>query len=213
MPHEKAAVGHPGVELEVVVVEGFLERREAGMRFLAAQMTRGVVGEQAPGDGDQVAAVGHVVGRQVDDVDGLERAAPAEDGRRVVTEHGQVGDVAAGRHAFGDRTHQPHDTATRQAVHARRVGGLERRATAERRLRLVGHAVRHEQDAFTHHVGSRRPAHAPGISRRRREPSSGAPRGRRTWGDTARCRSSARRRRPSWWRRPRRWAPNRTCRR
>ena len=204
-PHEQIAVAHAGVELEVPVAQRLLERREAGVRLVVREMAGGVVGQHAVGDGDEVAAVRHVVRREVDDVDRLERAAPAEDGRRV---------VARARRDW-----------------RRRCPAASRRGSC-----APGRRRRRARDASMCGVcaassGVRPPSAACGSSAMpsgtsstrlgmgsltrlsRPAPSAAARRARRTWAGTARCRSSARRRRPSWSRRPPRSAPSRSGRR
>ena len=197
-PHEQTAIGHAGVELEAVAVERLAERGEAAVRRVVVDVAGRVVTHDAAVHRDEVAAVGDVVGAELHDVDGLERAAAAVDGSRIVAEHRQIADVAAGGHAHGYRPHDAHRAARDEAVHGGRVSRLQRRAPAELVLRLVSHAVGHEQHALGGrgaHVAAR-PARlsTARLSSPLRARASAAARSSRTWAGTARCRRSAPRR-------------------
>jgi hypothetical protein len=148
-PDQQIAVADAGVELEGAAAQFGLQGRDAAAAFLRRDVAGGVVLHNAVVDGDEVAAIGDIARAEVDaDVGGLQRATPAVDGRRVVAQHGQIGDVAARRHALRHGAHQTHGTGTRQLVHVRGVRDRQRRAPAELRNGIVGHAVRYEQDAF-----------------------------------------------------------------
>ena len=221
-PDEQVTVADADVELVRIAAELVLQCLDAATSLVAADVARGVVLHEAAGHGHEVEPVGDVVRTQLDAEGGrLERAAPAEDGGRVVPEHRQVGDVAAGRHAVGDGVRQAAYAAAGETVHGGRGRRLQRRPAAEGGLRLVGHAVGDEEDALAHQLpSSARPGrrrHGARLVRgsvtpSRPAPSSATARARRTWGDSARCRSSGPRRRPSWSRRPRRSAPSRSGR-
>jgi hypothetical protein len=120
-------------------------------RVLAGDVTGGEVVHDALDDPHQVAAVGHVLSADIHtDARRLEGRAPRVDGPGVVAEHGEVGNVAAGRHALGHGAHHPDDSLTGEPVEVRRVGRLEGRPARQLRERLVGHAVGHHHDPPTH---------------------------------------------------------------
>jgi hypothetical protein len=166
-PDHEVAIGHAGVELELRASQSFLQPRHDPPRVVGRYVAGREVAHHPVVDRHQVAAPGGVVGAQIDaDVRRLERRAAGVDRRRVVPQHREVGDVAAGRHARRHRLHEAHRAGGRQSVHARRHGGLEGRAATEFVERLVGHAVGDQEDVLQHGPGDERHARALTGSRR-----------------------------------------------
>ena len=86
-PDHQVAVAHAGVELEGAAAQRGLQGRDAAAALVRGDVPGGVVLHDAVDDRHEVAAIGDVAGAEIDaDAGGLERAAPAVHGRRVVAQ-------------------------------------------------------------------------------------------------------------------------------
>ena len=151
-----------GVEAHAVapVAERGVERGDDQVALLAGDVAGGEVDhrvDRASSDGDEVAAVRDLVGREVDaHRRGLDRRATGVVLGGVVPEDREVADVAARRQALRDDLGRgrPRRCAARprQVRHARR---FERRAAVELGERLVGAAVGDEHDVLHRAHGTR----------------------------------------------------------
>ena len=149
----QVAVLDAGVEAHAVapVAERGVERGDDRVALLAREVAGGEVDHRAVGvDGDEVAAVRDLVGRELDaHRRGLDRRAAGVVLGRVVAEDREVADVAARaaarRGSPSARPTSPRAASAREVRHAR---GFERRAAAELVERLVGATVGNEHDVL-----------------------------------------------------------------
>ena len=163
------AVLHTRVEPDAVATatQLLVERGDDGTALRARQVAGGEVDHDAVGvDGDEVASVRDLVGREVDAHRcSLDRRAPRVELGRVVPEDREVADVAPGRQTLRDHRRQAHVPARGEPREVGHRRGFERCATVELRERLVGASVGNQHEVLHRTNATRRRA-----ARSRRNP-------------------------------------------
>ena len=138
-----------GRERREVGGEPGLCRREECGRLGGRDMPRGEVLHDTVAHRDEIAADRPVVGSERDALRGrLEGRAAGEGDQRVVADEAHARHLRARRQRVGHVVREPDAAGDGERVHARRAGGLERRASLERRLRLIGRPVGNDDDVF-----------------------------------------------------------------
>ncbi len=145
------AVLDPGVEADPVAAaaQRGVERGDDRVALLVGRVAGGEVHHDVVLDGDEVATKRDFVGAERHTHRrGFDRCPAGVELRGVVPQDGHVADIAAGGQPVRDHGGASHLGPAGETGEVGHRRGLQRRATAQLRERLVGAAVGDERDAF-----------------------------------------------------------------
>ncbi len=148
------AVLHAGMEPDTVAAaaEGSFEGRDDCMTLLVRGVTRGEVDHHrrfVVGERDEVAAVGNLVGTELDPHGrGLDRRAARVVPRRVEAQDRHVADIATRRQPRRNDRRAPDLGTQRERGQARHARRLERGSAPELGERDIGATIGNEDDVF-----------------------------------------------------------------
>ena len=160
---QQVAVTHAGLELPVrISAAGPLEGFDQFACDVAGDLAGGEALHPAVFDGDQIAANRPILGREFDPLrSGLQRRPAGVVDQRVVAEEAHRADVASGGHRFRHVIGQSTLAPSGDFVHVGQMGGLERSASAEFGLRLIGASIGNDEHVL--HVTSQDPSCCTGM--------------------------------------------------
>ncbi len=149
---QQVPIGDPGVEVEDLITQLSVQEVNQLLGLLAADVSGRVVNQLFAIDANEVAAHGQLTGKDFHPHAGcFQHTSSLKDGREVVTQHREVGNLTPGCKSVGDGVQQPVSSHSGKQVHIGGLCCLQRCFVSQGRNWLVGHSIAQNDDGFMRH--------------------------------------------------------------